>query len=170
MLIAIMSYLTLTNFIFFQLSWFCCAFFRDAAVPFLIVLLGLHFYLSKHRQRDLKLLLIVAPIGICVDLLLIVTGVLDFESAYFFPLWLMGLWCAFALSIAYSLAWLNRLNGVTKILIGGIAGPFSYYAGGEIGALEVMSPVPLSLFYMVVIGGFLLSFLSLLYTNYIYTK
>ncbi len=162
-----MPSLNLINFFIFQLSWFCCAYLRDESLAVLIALLGLHFYLSTQRQRDMKLLFIVVPLGICFDLLLSVMGVIHFQSAYFFPPWLIGLWCVFALSVAYSFAWLIPFNSMAKIGIGSVAGALSYYAAGEIGALEIMAPMSLSLFYVALIWGFLLPVIFLLYTRYV---
>ena len=71
----------------------------------LLALLLLHFLFSPRRRQDWRLIP-VALAGCLLDLLLWWLGLFHFSSG--FPLWLVLLWCGFALTLSHGLRWLRR--------------------------------------------------------------
>jgi len=57
------------------------------------------------------------------------------------PPWILGLWALFATTLNVSLNWLKG-RWLVAALLGGIAGPLSYWAGARLGAVVLVEPVP----------------------------
>lgn len=122
------------NFLFFQVSWLLSANFTDEATAFLLLLLLSHFAISPSKVADLKVLA-VAIIGCFVDQGLIYAQVINLDST-FIPLWLILLWCCFAVSLNHSFSWMQKLATPYLICIGAISGPASYYAALSLNAFD----------------------------------
>lgn len=122
------------NFIFFQVSWLLSANFTDGATAFLLLLLFSHFVISPSKTADLKVL-VVALAGSIVDQGLIYAQVVNVNSAVI-PLWLILLWCCFAVSLNHSFSWMQKLTPKYLVCIGAISGPASYYAALSLNAFE----------------------------------
>ena len=56
------------------------------------------------------------------------------------PYWIVTMWMLFATTLNRSMAWLKGRATLAAVL-GGIAGPASYYAGQKLGAIEFVEPV-----------------------------
>ena len=134
----------LVNAILFQLSWFSLVLgFYNGLLGFLFVLLMLLHRLLICTQpiREMSLVCLVCVLGITSDALLFkfqvyqtVTG----EDFVLVPIWLMGLWLAFSLTLFGSLKWLVD-HGIWFVGLVSVVGPFSYVAGASLGALQVSS-------------------------------
>ncbi len=85
----------------------------------LLALLLLHFLFSPSRQRDWRLIP-VALAGSLLDALLWQLGLFDFNAG--FPLWLVLLWCGFALTLSHGLRWLRPLPRWQQGLFGMVGG------------------------------------------------
>ncbi len=140
------------NFIGLQVTWAACAYGATHSFPMLGLYVGLayiisHFYLSKQRIRDLKIMLIIAIVGIILDMVLTQMNVLSFPNAInnslIIPAWLMSLWLVFSLMVPYSLYWLSK-NLKIAAIAGAIGGSFSYFLGHKLGALELAEPLAMS--------------------------
>lgn len=129
-----MSKFWLINLVLFQSAWLVCAFLTPYATTLVAFILVVHFVLSPSPSEDGKLL-VLAVIGIALDQLLLSFGVI-FPDRQFLPLWLCLLWCIFAISLGYSLAWLKRLPLVGVAPIGAVAGASCYYAAFNLGAIS----------------------------------
>jgi hypothetical protein len=110
-----------------------------------LILLVVHFFwLSHSPKRDLLFLLPAASLGISGDFLLIQGGVFTLPpTESLFPLWLLGLWLLFPLTLLDSMAPLFQKT-LSRIGLGWAAG-FSYYAGNYFGILFTSDPVWLNL-------------------------
>lgn len=98
---------------------------RDAAAP---------FHLLPRRGQDWRLIP-VALAGCLLDILLWRLGLFHFPSG--FPLWLLLLWCGFALTLSHGLPWLRPLPRWQQGLFGMVGGASSYMAGAAMGAVNL---------------------------------
>ena len=87
-------------------------------------------------------------IGLGMDTLLTAVGLLapvraivPFPVA---PLWLIGLWIAFAGFLQVTLTYL-RERPVSQWLAGAVGGPLAYWSGARLGAITLNGPLPLAL-------------------------
>jgi len=119
--------------IWFQIIWFAAILGQNRLWLLLIALLLSHRLISHTWKTDIKILPI-ALLGFAGDLLLTALGVFDFAH---FPFWLAAIWIGFALTLLYSMAWLERFNIYWQALIGGMAGCASYLAGARLEAVEL---------------------------------
>jgi hypothetical protein len=144
------------NLICFQLIWFIAVFFTHNGLIFLILALLLHFYLSPNRQYDLASLITISLIGGAVDLLLSSLGLMVFPEAALLPAWLVLLWAHFALALNHGMSWLNKVPVYFQVVLGGLFGPLSYYAGYKFGAVDFPLPHLPTLLMLIVIWSTLL--------------
>ena len=114
------------NLVLFQLAWFSCALLTPYASWIVPAIISLHLILSPSKKIDARILL-AAVLGVMVDLLLMAFNIISFDTSHF-PLWLVGLWAMFAISLNHSLAWLAKLKTWQVSLIGAIGGSTSYLA------------------------------------------
>ena len=121
------------NGLLFQAAWWSCALLTDLALGVLCGLIILHFVLSTSPKNDLKMISL-SVIGWVTDTLLLHFNVLQ-TTEQLFPFWLMLLWVMFILCLNHSLAWLKHRPVYWSVILGAIAGPLSYLAAIEFGAL-----------------------------------
>ena len=140
------------NFVGLQATWAACAYGATHSFPALGVIVGAtyviaHFYLSKQRIRDLVTMLIIATVGIILDIALTQVHILSFpnDANNFLPIpiWLIALWFVFSLMVPYSLYWLGA-NLKIAAIAGAIGGSFSYFLGHKLGALQLADPLAVS--------------------------
>ena len=143
----------LLNILLYQLGWFCCVLGAAWGYPLsgalsALLLLLVHLLLNDLWIAELKLILVTCLLGILVDSLQQMFGVLTFKVdpnwALWLPLWVFVIWAQFASLLRFSLNWLSGryLLGVGLGLIGG---PLAYWGGVRIGAAEFGDNVLLSL-------------------------
>ncbi|MFG0763009.1 DUF2878 domain-containing protein [Aeromonas media] len=116
----------------FNLYWLLAVKWQQPG-PLLLMLL-LHFLFSPRRRQDWRLIP-VALAGCLLDILLWQLGLFQFPSG--FPLWLLLLWCGFALTLSHGLGWLQRLPRWQQALFGMAGGASSYVAGAAMGAVHL---------------------------------
>ena len=127
------------NALWFQATWFCTVLGRDRLLALTLAMLALHLWLVRDRVLELKVLLPVALTGMAVDSLLSLVGVYQFSSSGPIPLWLCGLWLAFATTLSRSLGFLCRSAWLAGLV--GIVVPVNYLAGERLGAVEFGLPL-----------------------------
>lgn len=132
------------NALWFQSIWFCAVLGREELVPVIATLLIVHLALVRDFSRELLQLSTVAFLGIGVDACFSLTGLYQFSSGALVPLWLCGLWLAFAAVIGRSLAFLGNRPALTS-LAGAVAFPLNYWAGARLGAVDFGYPLVISL-------------------------
>lgn len=117
----------------FQVYWFAAVLGGNRWLPFLLLLLILHFLLSPSRRTDLRVISL-ALVGVIVDGGLTLLGVFEFNQP---PIWLAALWIEFVLSIGHSLVYLRRLKIYWLPAIGACAGSYAYLISWNLGAVEL---------------------------------
>ena len=116
----------------FNLYWLLAVKWQQPG-PLLLMLL-LHFLFSPRRRQDWRLIP-VALAGCLLDILLWRLGLFQFPSG--FPLWLLLLWCGFALTLSHGLRWLRPLPRWQQALFGMVGGASSYVAGAAMEAVHL---------------------------------
>ncbi|MGY5450204.1 DUF2878 family protein [Agarivorans sp. MS3-6] len=108
----------------FKLNWLAAFFWGEQAISFMLVgIAALMFFQVRHYQWAVLLpCSILAFVGVLLDLLLVQLGVLSFTSTNL-PLFMMLLWCSFALFLP-TLASLPK--PIMPIFVA-VMGPVSYY-------------------------------------------
>lgn len=114
----------------FELCWFLLVFFQQLVFwPVLVYLVYGLWQLPSGRAR--LAVLCTAALGIAVDSVLVVTGVLSFAQLAWLPLWFLLLWGIFALALVEVM---NRF--LTKpwlaFLLAAVGGPLSYIGGAAL--------------------------------------
>lgn len=154
----------LLNLVAFQLAWFACVLGAARGVPWvgpLVVCVFIAWHLSSvgAPRREATLLLGVALLGTVLDTMQARAGVFAFSAAGgyagFTPPWLIALWLAFAATLTGSLSWLAGRYW-SAALCGALAGPLSYYAGHQLGALYLPPDRAWSLIVLALVWGTLL--------------
>ena len=134
-----------TLLVVFQLGWFACVLGAGLGYPWLgptvlPVVLGLNRWLSSDTPWAVRGLFRVALPGILLDTVLGTAGILGFGANPFAPWlcppWLLALWFMFAAMLLNTLGWLAGRDSLAALL-GGIFGPFCFYAGERLGALTL---------------------------------
>ncbi len=148
----------LINFVFFQVLWFACVLgaARGLVWPGALVL-GLFMFWQLQPSRiaigDVRLLLVATILGILLDSLWPIFGVLSFAApipfASFAPVWIIFLWIGFALTINHSLAWLKEKIAMA-VGLSFVAAPLSYYGGHRLGALDFTLSLPMALLLLAI--------------------
>mgnify|MGYP003337800931 CR=1 FL=1 len=128
-----------------QAGWFVCVLSaaHDAAwvgVAFVAILLGLHLWLAREPNRELRLVLWVVVAAVPWETLLIRAGLIDYPHgtlwAGFAPPWLLSLWVLFAIQLNVLFRWLRGRWWLATVL-GAVAGPLSFRAGAALGAAQM---------------------------------
>ncbi|MDX7922384.1 DUF2878 domain-containing protein [Aeromonas media] len=116
----------------FNLYWLLAVKWQQPGL--LLLMLLLHFLFSPRRRYDWRLIP-VALAGCLLDILLWGLGLFQFPAG--FPLWLLLLWCGFALTLSHGLRWLRPLPRWQQALFGMVGGAGSYVAGAAMGAVHL---------------------------------
>ena len=127
----------LANALLFQLGWFACVIGGNSLwllVALAIVVVHL-LWISRWADEG-RLILSVVLLGTAVDSALRWLGVFEFNDvAPLIPLWLMLLWALLATTLRHCLQWTARPWWLGSLL-GAVAGPLSYYAGGRLAGVQ----------------------------------
>lgn len=127
------------NFIGFQIVWFAAVLGASKGLwwpgPLAAFVFATVHLLGPMRLRgDASLVIVALLLGCVVDSAYASSGVLryaaPFPSTQFAPLWILGLWAGFALTLNHSLAYLARRPWVAAVA-GAIVGPISYWSAGR---------------------------------------
>lgn len=139
--------LKVVNFAAFQGAWFACVLGAArgwwwAAPAAALVALALHLGLSQSRRAEMGMVVLVALLGLAVDTVLVMSGVVRLRHESFALsttiVWFASLWVCFATTLNSSLSWLTRLRRwrtSAAALFGGVGGPLAYLAGQRLGAI-----------------------------------
>lgn len=129
---------TVLDALLFQGLWWSAALWRDQALVVMIGLLLVRHYFSVQRSAERMLALTLAPLGwFLMDGLLVMCGVIDFNSTQTLPLWMLLLWIGLVWSFMSSLQWLQYQTWWIISLAGGIGGGLSYYAAAQLEVLVI---------------------------------
>ncbi len=126
----------LFNIVWFQICWFACVLLGNKAALIVVGIVALAYFVIEKLRAELPLLLSIVVLGLIVDSTLIVTGVLNNNSAlYLPPLWLSVLWLAFATTINHSLKPLLQKSSLF-LLLASAGGPLCYKLGVQLTDIE----------------------------------
>ena len=126
--------LNLLNLLMFQAVWWLSILYQNSVLVISLGLLLIHFALSSNRQADLLCMLKVVACGLVIDSTLTLMNVFQFQTT---PYWLALIWCHFALSLRYSLAFAQKLPFYLNAILGGVFGCMSYLAGERFDAVQL---------------------------------
>jgi len=129
------------NFGLFQAGWFTAALMMDSAVWIMLSMVALHFIISPSKLTDARLLIVLLPIGLTLEVLMIALGFVVFNSAFVLPIWMILLWCLLILSFNHSLHWLANIPLALQVTLSGVAGLASYVAAQKFEALSIGEPI-----------------------------
>lgn len=156
------------NFLVFQITWWASVLGAASSILWLgpavaAVALCLHIFLVPDRLAALKLIAFMGLLGYITDSALGLVGVFEFREhaldiLWLAPVWLLGLWLVFATTFRSSLEWLSDHSRLAAML-GGVAGPLSYYAGDRLGALRIGEPLIQKLIILALVWSLLLPIL-----------
>lgn len=128
------------NFGLFQAGWFAAALLKDDAVWIMFAMVLLHFVISPNKLADARLLMLLLPIGLTLEVSMIALGFVTFNSALVLPVWMVLLWCLLILSFNHSLRWFRDIPLFLQVVLSGVAGLASYVAGQKFAALSIGEP------------------------------
>lgn len=127
------------NFVGFEAGWLILVVWPGAwtfALGLALVLLHLRL-ISAAPLAEARFVLVAVVLGSLMDGIWFASGVLgDAAGSLWTPYWLMAIWALFSTALAHSLAWCHNYPRLTW-LMGGLAGPFAYWAAHRLGAIEL---------------------------------
>jgi hypothetical protein len=133
----------LVNFGLAEIGWFAAVAGAAAGRPWLgpLVATGVvvvHLVVARGRVGEWLLLGVSGIVGLGLDGLLKVTGVVAYAAdlapaPWLAPVWIVALWLLFATMLNESLAWLQGRPALAAVL-GAVFGPLSYLAGARLEA------------------------------------
>ena len=111
-----------------------------AGLVLLTFFVAWHARTAPTARADFLLAIIAMSIGLLLDTWYIRAGLIVYEgstlSQSFAPLWILGLWVNFALTMNGCLGWLQQRR-VLAGLLAAVCGPASYYGGIALGTARV---------------------------------
>jgi hypothetical protein len=125
----------LLNAFGYQITWFAAVIgagrgWAWAGPLALLVFAAWQLGTSRCREADLRLIGLALCCGALIDTALVQSGSARFAAALpspdFAPVWILSLWCAFALTLNHSLGALKSLHLWIASLLGAIAAPLAY--------------------------------------------
>lgn len=138
----------------FQIVWLCCALGAAAgsALPGMAASLAfvtLQLARSVRKLATASLIAAAGLLGVLAESLFSAAGAVHhaapWPSALAAPLWIVGLWMAFATTLGTLGGWLGRRKLTIALIAGAALGPISYLAGARLGALSIGDPMAVSL-------------------------
>ncbi|MBL7114720.1 MAG: DUF2878 domain-containing protein [Kiritimatiellae bacterium] len=106
--------------------------------------------------KSIVFVMLTVCIGMIMDTFLTLVGIIDPARNVipfpFPPLWLIGLWIAFATFMKTTLTYLCD-KPATQWCIGAIGGPLAYWSGARLGAIELHAHIILSLVVLALAWG-----------------
>ena len=140
------KYAKLLNYLTFQAGWFACVWGAGQGMVWLgPVFVGLVMafqagVLTRMTRREVFFILLAGLVGLSLDTAMILAGVYDPVREIMpwplAPVWIIALWVLFTSSFRLSL---EQLHGrpLLACLLGAVAAPLSYAAGGRMGAASM---------------------------------
>jgi hypothetical protein len=132
----------------FQAGWLACVLGAAYGVPSAGIaaaaaIVAWHALRARRPAGELKLVALALAAGALADSALAASGWIAFApdaaAAGLAPWWILAMWALFATTLNVSLGWL-RSRLPLAALLGAICGPFAYWSGARLGALELRQP------------------------------
>lgn len=132
--------LRLFNYAGFQAGWFLLVLTRSPWALLWVAAFLLCHYRWLAQPGEWRQVLPIMVIGAAIDLLWHLSPWVEFAGAGWpMPLWLIGLWLMFPLTLNHSLAWLAD-RPLLQILGGIFGAGGSYLGGAALGAADISGP------------------------------
>lgn len=145
------------NAVLIDIGWAACVLGAAAGVALLgpgvvALLVALHWGINRPCYGELSLIAFTTAFGLAVDSALSASGFFSFDGATvaLAPLWLVALWTNLATAVNWCLGWMRGRLWLQS-LFGAIVGPFAYYVGTRLGALEFPQPLGLTIGVLVIV-------------------
>jgi|CXWL01.1.fsa_nt_gi hypothetical protein len=144
----------LLNLILFQVCWVAAVAGAGrglwwAGPVAVVVFAAIVLKMSRWPRADLELIGIAAVIGLAVDSAYIHFGLLTFASPvptpYLAPIWIVGMWVSFALTLNHSLSFLKGRQALAFVF-GLIGGPVAYYVAAQKFGAAQLTASPLAVY------------------------
>lgn len=152
----------LANLIGFNVVWFALVIGAAngmwwAGLVALVVFAIATIATSPWPRTDARLMAVALAMGVVFETALVQFGILRFDSPVpwpaFAPIWMLGLWANFALSINHSLGFLSGRMALAAAL-GAVAGPLAYWSAASVfGAADLIAPVAVAMGVLAVAYG-----------------
>ncbi|KAB8308447.1 DUF2878 domain-containing protein [Rouxiella chamberiensis] len=120
----------------FDVWWTLAVWGRDQFIIFLLISSFLMLaFTPSHRRLWVA---VVCTLGIMLDSLWCIFGLLEFTDSQAVPPWMMALWLGFS-------AWWLWLLGVIRLAwywlipLGAVSGPLAYFLGMQLGAMQLIA-------------------------------
>ena len=134
---------SLFNLLFFNTMWLLCVLGRNELLWLSVPLLaGYASLLLAAGKMQITQLLLPALGGLTVDSVMVISGLLEFNSQQFLPLWLVLLWLNFSITLGLALQWLKKHFWICAVA-GAVAFPLNYSIGEQLNAVSYSAPYPL---------------------------
>jgi hypothetical protein len=138
------------NFIAYEGVWFAIVLSAGGhwALPGVlaaVVFVCMQLAVSEQRAADVGLIVAALGVGVLLDGVLAVTGVVQYSSSVpalptgGAPVWILALWAAFALTLNHSLRWL-RGRPLLGALLGTVGGPLAYVSSSQLSGAVTFAP------------------------------
>lgn len=139
----------IVNVLAFQAAWLACVFGAANGMAWVglaavAAVVGLHLARTDRPLTELALAVVCGAAGIAGEGALMAAGLAGYASpgpiGWLPPLWLVGMWVAFATTLNVAFAPL-RGKPLMAAAVGATFGPVAYFAGSRIGAMTLVEPV-----------------------------
>lgn len=153
------------NLIGFNACWALLVIVREPWTQAVaLAFIAAHFLFVAQGDEKRRVALVMLA-GVIIDGILTQQGWFVFTPAVpWIPAWLMLLWACFACTLEHSIKWsLNRWP--VAVVLGAVAGPFSYWAGQRFGAVEFGQPLMMTLAVLAIIWATLMGAVAHLYRH-----
>ncbi len=123
------------NFILFQSSWWAAFFFKNDALPLMLVFAAIMLWMSQVRRVDVYLSATVF-IACILEITANQLDIISFTTPLL-PLWLCALWLCLILTVNQSLRFINGLSFWQCFALCWFAAPFSYLGAAQYGVITI---------------------------------
>ena len=143
---------TLYNAVVFNIAWLACVIGGSiVALPVTLLVIAIHLRFFSTQMKEAALIAIIIGVGLVVDSFLLRSGLLiSPDKSLWPPLWLVCLWGLFATTMNHSLRWFQT-HLFASIVMGGIAGTLTYFAGTRLTDFSLKTPLPFTLLAIVLL-------------------
>lgn len=148
------------NILGFQIAWWASVLSARAAnewlgIAVVLTVVAMHLAFHPQRKAELGCIALTAAIGYAADTVAALLGALQFPPhavpALPAPLWVFGLWLAFATTLNTTFVWLRR-RWLLAAGLGALSGPLSYAAGSALG-VAIMPDATRSVIALAILWG-----------------
>jgi hypothetical protein len=132
------------NLISFNLIWTLSVFLGNSALPWVLLLLIIHFIIISEPLIELKIVTATALLGYSIDCLLTLSGFFKFDQVQgITPIWLAFLWLGFSSTLGHSLSFFAGKPLLCSIF-GAVSGGLTYIAAAHFNAVELEHSISVS--------------------------